>query len=162
MSLAIIREEHWSAIVRVQAEAYTDIVPESLETLRSKWLRSPSLCFVYQAQDEVLAYLLAHAWHSQTPPKLYETLSGGSDGGDILFLHDLAVGRAGAGKGIGRQMVQHLLGLAAAQNFQHMLLVAVQNSVPFWEQFGFTPVANSQPSRSYGADARLLSRPLNA
>lgn len=172
MSVVPVRDEMWGEILKIQSEAYSELEPESLETLRSKFLVSPDLCFVYrddgtqvgssQTQNklieskDILSYLIAHQWHSETPPKLYQPLPNGS-AGNWIFLHDLSVVKAAAGKGIGKKMVSHLLAQARAKFINKILLVSVQKSVGFWEGFGFKVVHNQQASLEYGEDAKIMS-----
>lgn len=150
-----INEDSWSEILRIQAEVYIDIEPESLATLRSKWLNSPQCCWLFSSNNEVCAYLLAHAWHSDSPPKLYQSAPA-LPNGDILFIHDLAVSKTKTGKGIGHMMVTHLLNSARTRNFRKVLLVAVQNSVPFWQKLGFELDPENKANTSYGDEARVL------
>ena len=153
--LAQIDEDSWPQILRIQAEVYTDIAPESLETLRSKWLNSPTYCMQGETEQGVCAYLLAHAWHSDSPPKLYQPAPAAPHG-DVLFIHDLAVSTRAAGMGMGTQMVTHLLIAAKARGFRKALLVAVQNSVPFWQKLGFELDPHQVVDASYGEDARPM------
>lgn len=109
-TLAQISEESWPQILRIQAEVYADIEPESLETLRSKWLNSPQCCLLCTTPQGVCAYLLAHAWHSDSPPSLYQSAPASAHG-DILFIHDLAVcvraaGRHGSGHADGEAITR--------------------------------------------------------
>lgn len=175
MSIQPISQTMWDEILQIQAEAYSEIEPESLEVLQSKWQQSPACCFAYleekRALEEqngpedkeeaqgILGYLLAHAWHSETPPKLYQTLSESSHG-SILFLHDLALSKRALGRGIGSQMVKHLLETATPLGFNSVLLVSVQDSVPFWQKHGFNEVTSQQASDSYGEDAKIMRRRL--
>ena len=169
-SIQAITQTMWPEILKIQAEAYSDIEPESLEVLQSKWRQSPDCCFVYLEEKEqegqngqegknILGYLLAHAWHSETPPKLYQTLPEDSHG-SILFLHDLALSKRAAGRGVGSQIVKHLLATGTKSGFQNALLVSVQDSVLFWQKHGFVEVANQQASESYGEDAKVMGRVL--
>ena len=50
VSIKEITEDRWDQIVQLEAAAYSDIAPESKETLRSKWLASPDLCFVFEQE----------------------------------------------------------------------------------------------------------------
>lgn len=159
-TLAEITDASWPQIIRIQADVYVDIEPESLETLRSKWLNSPECCLLGETGQEVCAYLLAHAWQSDTPPSLYQSAPPLPQG-DILFIHDLAVSKRAAGKGVGTMMVTHLLARAKARGFRRVLLVAVQNSVPFWRKFGFHIRADSHASAHYGHGAVVMHRPLD-
>lgn len=172
LSIDPIDDTLWAGIQHVQAEVYHQIEPESTDTLRSKWLASPDCCFAartrqggqarHQAHGPVLAYLLAHAWDSETPPKLYQPVAPGAGKGRYLFLHDLAVSKRAAGLGLGRQMVERLLGVARKLDFAQVRLVAVQGSVPFWRKMGFEAVPGQQASASYGADATVMRRLLKA
>lgn len=155
-----IEEDSWPQILRIQAEAYVDIEPESLETLRSKWLNSPECCLLSVNAQGPCAYLLAHAWHSDSPPKLYQ-LAPPSPQGDLLYIHDLAVAKRAAGMGVGKQMVTQLLGKATAQGFRKVILVSVQNSVPFWSKFGFEIDPQHKVNASYGAAAQLMYKHLD-
>ena len=74
MPIRAITDGMWGSILELEAAAYAGIEPESLETLKSKWVASPELCFVYELEGQVVAYLLAHSWNSMEPPKLFEPL----------------------------------------------------------------------------------------
>lgn len=151
----------WDDIVSLQAKAYTDITPESLEVLQSKWLRSPETCFVCYRQNELVSYLLAHAWHCESAPKLDTCLPAMQMPSRYLFLHDLAVSPTCAGEGVGADMVQHLLKHSQRQAFEQIRLVSVQGSVPFWQKMGFSALSTSYvPCQSYGDDATLMARML--
>lgn len=155
-NLIEINEDFWPQILQIQAEVYVDIEPEALETLRSKWLNSPQCCTVYTVEQDVCAYLLAHTWHSDSPPKLYQSTPA-LPFGDVLFIHDLAVSTRAAGMGVGKRMVNNLLKSAKTQGYHKVLLVAVQNSVPFWRKLGFELATVETPCLSYGNDAHIMS-----
>jgi len=159
MPIIAIEEKHWEQIMTVQADAYDSIIPESLATLRSKWAHSPRTCFAFEDSQEITAYLLAHAWDSLEPPKLYKPLPT-STGGNILFLHDLAIMKTHAGEGIGKKMVEHLLTQALASDFTKIVLVSVQQSSAFWSKFGFTSQEQSLSNENYGAGAIVMIKTL--
>jgi len=159
MAIVGIDESMWDGILRLQSEVYHQIEPESLATLKSKWTSTPSCCFVYRSEGKVLAYLLAHAWDSQVPPKLFQPLPSTTHG-RYLFLHDLSVSRQLSGFGVGTKMVNHLLDVAKAEGFEEISLVAIQNSVPFWSRMGFQVVANQKACSSYGGNASVMRRVL--
>ena len=159
MSMNSINEATWPEILKVQSEAYVQVEPEALEVLKAKWLRSPDCCFVYCEGEHVLGYLLAHSWNSDVPPKLYQVLPSGSEG-PILFLHDLALSKWAAGKGLGSLMVEHLLKVATALGFERVRLVSIQASDAFWRRFGFLEVADREVCASYGDGAKIMERAL--
>ncbi|WP_427981855.1 GNAT family N-acetyltransferase [Agarivorans sp.] len=158
MPIQKIVDVNWPQIVELQGQVYLSIEPETLQVLKSKWLNSPDSCFIYQEQGEVIGYLLAHAWHGQTPPKLFKPLTTNSQA-SVLFLHDLAVAKAAAGRGIGKSLFTHLLKTALAKGYQQIMLVAVQDSFPFWQKQGFKTV-NQPVDPSYGEAAQLMIKTL--
>ncbi|EPZ5839207.1 GNAT family N-acetyltransferase [Vibrio cholerae] len=160
MSIESIVETTWPEILKLQAEVYHLVEPESLEVLRDKWLRSPSSCFTYRDDEQLIGYLLAHSWNSRTPPKLFNKLPKGTEG-SILFLHDLAVSNHTFGKGIGSKMIEHLVNVATASGYKEILLVSVQNSMQFWQKQGFT-IVEQEVCNSYGDSAQLMKRVLLA
>lgn len=156
MPIQPIVETTWPEILSLQEKAYLLVEPESLDVLKDKWSRSPSSCFIYRDGEQLMGYLLAHAWNKDRPPKLFQKLPEATNG-NIMFLHDLAVADAALGKGIGSKLINHLVKVAALSGYKKIRLVAVQNSRLFWQKHGFTPVDISV-CESYGADARLMQR----
>lgn len=123
--------------------------------LKSKWIASPKTCFVFKSEDIVLGYLLAHAWNSQIPPKLFEELPN-ECAGSVLYLHDLATAENARGLGVGRKLIAALIKSAQSLGFQQILLVAVQKSEQYWAKYGFSEVPDIAICTSYGDDAKLM------
>jgi predicted N-acetyltransferase YhbS len=159
MPIKAIDGSHWNEILKVQAEVYTDVEPEKEEVLRQKWEHSPASCFIYEKENLVCAYLLAHAWDQETPPKLH-TLLPGNKQGDILFLHDLAVSNRASGFGIGSQMVDYLIQTATSLRYKQISLVAIQNSPAFWKKMGFSELQGVEACVSYGNGSKVMQRKL--
>lgn len=161
MPISLITEKYWDGILRVQEDAYTEIPPEDVSILKSKWLSSPNTCFVYLSHDNmVLAYLLAHPWANEAPPNLHEKCS--ITVCQNLYLHDLALAHEARGKGIAKSLVENLIKNAKVQGVEKILLVAVQNSSGFWAKFGFLCKPNAVISPSYGDSAKLMVLELKA
>lgn len=156
MSIQQITESIWPDILELQSGAYLSVDPENLDVLQSKWLRSPETCFVYQGLQQILGYLLAHSWNSDSPPKLFNVLPENTDG-QILFVHDLAISEQAKGQGIGQSMVDHLVAKAKLQGYGQIRLVAVQNSSVFWLKQGFQPL-DQKVCDSYGEGALMMVR----
>lgn len=155
MSISLIIENSWDDIVKIQEEAYTDIPPEDVNILKSKWYSSPKTCAVYSDnKGKVLGYLLAHPWASEIPPKLNEKIP--VTNSSTLFIHDLALALEGRGKNIGKELVENLIDNAQTQNFVKILLVAVQSSTGFWAKFGFLNMPSEKTCSSYGENAQLM------
>lgn len=82
---------------------------------------------------------------------------------NCLYLHDLAVAPQHRGRGISRLLFDTAQALARNRQLNHMALVAVQDSAPFWLSLGFTPMATPHPQiqtklASYGEGALLMLR----
>jgi len=157
MFIRKITNNSWNGILKLQEEAYTGIPPEEINVLKSKWKASPETCFVLETVDEeIVGYLLAHAWNSKVPPKLFEELPLKTRG-DILYLHDLAVMNKVRGLGVGKQLANKLIEIAKLRKFNRVLLVAVQESGSYWFKLGFREIKNVPICSSYGLGAKLMS-----
>ena len=155
MPISLVLENSWDGILKIQEEAYTELPPEDVSILKSKWLSSPKTCAVYSNhEDKILAYLLAHPWASETPPKLHEKSP--MTNSLNLYLHDLALAHEARGKGIAKKLVENLIDNAKVQDFVKIRLVAVQNSGEFWARIGFLEVHNAVICPSYGDNAKLM------
>lgn len=155
MSISLIIKNSWDDIVKTQKEAYTDIPPEDVNILKSKWQSSPKTCAVYSDNEgKVLGYLLAHPWASETPPRLNEIIP--VTNSSTLFIHDLALALEARGQNIGKELVENLIDNAQTQNFVKILLVAVQNSTGFWAKFGFLNMPSEKTYLNYGENAQLM------
>ncbi|MEH6450624.1 MAG: GNAT family N-acetyltransferase [Oleispira sp.] len=155
MPISVISENSWNSILKIQEEAYTEVLPEDIKVLKSKWIASPNTCAVYLNNDnEILAYLLAHPWASEIPPKLHENTP--ITNSQNLYLHDLALAKEARGKGIAKNLVVNLIEGAKSQGFARILLVAVQGSDMFWAKFGFLVIPDALICPSYGNDSKLM------
>ena len=161
MSISRITNDMWDEILQLQAEVYLDGLAEEREVLKNKWELSPDYCFVYMQQGKINSYLLSHSWCSDTPPKLFEILPNNTNG-STLFIHDLAVSNRAKGGGVGKLMVERLLGISKERQFKKLLLVSVQDSVKFWSKMGFKEVEQHNVNSSYGSDAKLMSLEMEA
>lgn len=159
MYISLISENSWDCILKIQEEAYTDILPEDVGVLKSKWISSPNTCAVFLNNDnKVLAYLLAHPWDGEVPPKLHEKTE--IKNSSKLYLHDLALAKEARGKGIAKQLVTYLIDKAKSQGFAKIFLVAVQGSDMFWAKLGFIDIPNALICPSYGECSKLMTLPL--
>lgn len=155
MSISIITPDLWQEIVAIQTEVYGSGFHEDLDVLKSKWLVSPETCLVYKSENRIDAYLLAHAWNSELPPKLFQALTPDVKG-NILFLHDLAVSSRAKSLGVGSLLVSQLLTIARTNKYTKVILVSVQSSVAFWLKMNFELMEDQPINNSYGNDARVM------
>lgn len=161
MTVTVVREEHWPGILAAEHTAYLDVAPETEEVLKSKWRATPDTCLVsVDKAGRVEAYVLAHAWHEEKPPALFQPLPPVADNADTLYLHDLAVHAAARGMGLGDLLAGELLRRAKILGFRRITLVAVQGSTGFWQRQGFAEDTRVAVSRSYGDDAVFMQQQL--
>lgn len=150
-----------SAVLALQAQCYTEIVPEDWAALDAKRCGSPRTCLVAEAAGGPLAYIVAVPVKYPGLPKLNSSVFVPRADADMLYIHDLAVGLAGRGTGAGQQLVAAVLREGAALRLRRAVLVAIQGSAPFWSRFGFAPVEAvpvdlASALGSYGAGACLM------
>ena len=148
-------------VLRIQAACYREIVPESEASLRAKVLASPATCFVAEAAAGVVGYLISAPVRFPDLPALDATNFQVAADADTLYIHDLAIADAGRGTGAGQAMVRAAIDAARSRGLGKACLVAIQDSLRYWERFGFESVT-TPPGRvaaklaSYGAAARLM------
>jgi len=156
VSINPITENSWDGILTVQEEAYTELPPEDLNILKSKWLLSPNTCSIFSSnENNIQAYLLSHPWGSDSPPKLNEEAPANNSTSN-LYLHDLALSNEARGRGIAKALVENLISNAKTQGFTKIQLVAVQGSSSFWAKYGFIVIVDAAICPSYGSAAKLM------
>lgn len=134
-----------AAVLEIQAVCYTEITPESDASLHAKLNASPSTCFVASIEGGVAGYLIALPWECSNPPALDAATCRLPPSPDCLYLHDLAVAPHARRSGAARALVEACLTRMRALSLGRASLVAVQNSMPYWERYGFQAVPPSAP-----------------
>ena len=124
-------------VLFIQAECYIEVEPESLASLQSRLEISPDTCWVVCEDKQVVAYLICHPWVEDNIPALDTKLKSIPQGAQVFYIHDLAVGIAHRGKGIGQTLVKETLSYAQNKKYKKAKLIAVQKSLKFWQSFGF-------------------------
>ncbi|CAJ0705854.1 MULTISPECIES: GNAT family N-acetyltransferase [Ralstonia] len=152
-------------ILAVQQACYGDGFLEPGDALASRWARSPAMCLVAVRCGEVVGYLLSHAWHAWTPPKLHVPLPIADAANVLWFVHDMAIAPAGRGQRLGEQLYAMASASAHAQGLRQSRLVAVQGADVFWRRLGYQPAdvdgaALAALRAVYGEDAELMERAL--
>lgn len=151
------------AIMRIQAQCYTAIVPESAASMGAKIQASPDTCLVASAgtDADLCAYFLAVPWRFDSPPSLDQAHCTLPAEPDCLYLHDLAVAPARRSTGAGHALVQKMLAVFRDSPFDKACLIAIQGARTYWQKHGFEPVLPLAPAlhhqiSGYGADARYM------
>ena len=165
LSVELLHARDLPAVMRIQAQCYTAIVPESLPSMAAKRAASPHTCHAAWRQHALIGYLLSLPVRGLELPTLDSLGCTIAPDADALYLHDLALSPAARGSGAGQALVQRALTVGARLGLHRVLLVAIQGSVPYWRRQGFDAVdpptaALRAKLASYGADAQLMQRPL--
>jgi len=152
-------------ILAVQQACYGGGFLEPGDALASRWARGPAMCLVALRGSEVVGYLLSHAWHAWTPPKLHAPLPA-PDADDLLwFVHDLAIAPEGRGQRLGERLYALASVSAQAQGLRQSRLVAVQGADVFWRRLRYQSIDMDSAAAAalravYGEDAELMERAL--
>lgn len=168
-----IVDADWPAIMRIQSEVYHEFHPETEAVMRSKTSHSLATSFVAIDVDiegatdtvtggteRVVAYCLAHPYPSNRVAVLGTVYSASAVDTENLYLHDLAVQRASAGRGIAQTLLNHVIAVAKSSGYRTMSLVAVQDAAGFWGKMGFTPSSEVCVDESYAIAATFMTRQL--
>ncbi len=149
-------------VLRIQAVCYTELVPESIDSFRSKVEASPSTCFVASIEGEIVGYLIALLWDYSAPPELNAQTCCPPDSPNCLYLHDLAVLPAARKAGAGALLVNSFFDALQRSTLRRASLIAVQDSARYWERFGFRVASVSDSLRSkiatYGSQVNYMER----
>ena len=128
-------------------------------------LASPANCSLVLVQTgQVCAYLAAyHSVRGKVTP-LHGDFEATAQP-NTLYLHDMAVLPALAGRGLAGALLALLWQQAQARGLQHSALVSVQGSHPYWARHGYStlPVldaAQRQHLASYGDGAVYMGKRL--
>lgn len=145
----------------IQAASYPAFLLEDPAAFASRLGVPATYCLAAVRDGALVAYLLAHGWAKAAPPPVGAILNE-DVASEILFIHDLAVSPAARGLGLGRNLIDHALGLARHDGLGSAELIAVEGAASYWEAQGFAETAHS-PSlvakvAAYGRDARWMTR----
>ena len=158
--IRLMRVDDLPRVLEIQSECYTEVAPESEQSIHAKVMASPSSCYVAVLGPIVIGYLISVPGKFGCPPALDSKVYKVPNEADSLYLHDLAVAVSARSTGAGRALVEKFLSNLDAHNFNHASLIAVQNSAPYWRQFGFVPVAETPELQAkllgYGDNAQYM------
>lgn len=153
--------EDLPSVLGVQSSCYFEVEPESEASLRAKLLASPTTCFIAEEHEgKVIGYLIAVPTRFESPPEFNAPYYDLPPNPEALYLHDLAVAPEGRGSGAGKMLVTEFLSRFHASKLPRACLIAIQNSAPYWERYGFRVVVPSDSLRakigSYGDNAKYM------
>jgi len=146
------------SLVRVQAACYGPALLES-QALYARRLASPAQqCSlgVRADGDALLAYLAAYWSVRGAVTPLHGDFKAREEA-DTLYLHDMAVLPAQAGRGLAQALLQAASRAARARGVYRAALVSVQGTEAFWRRQGFAPAPAPPGLDSYGAGALYMT-----
>ena len=154
-----------AAVLAIQAESYAEALLESAEIIRQRLASFPELAWGAEDAEGVCAYLFVYRSRAGKVTPL-DGVFAEPEASDCLYLHDLAVSRRAAGRGIGPALVQRLLDQGRAARLRYSALVSVQDSQGFWRRQGYAEQAALDAEQranlaSYGVPALYMVKPLH-
>jgi ribosomal protein S18 acetylase RimI-like enzyme len=139
--------------------------PEDEAVFAERLELAPQGCLCLGDGGALAGYVVSHPWQTGQPPALNTLL--GTIPADVAdwYIHDLALLPQARGSGAGGSIIAYLADLAASAGCTRLALVAVNDSVGFWEHHGFRAVHDVALARklaSYDDAARYMVRHLNS
>lgn len=148
--------------VKHVADVVHPAFPESEAVFANRLALHAEGCWALAADHGFEGYVLSHPWSDRDPPPLGAVLQPAARP-STYYIHDLALLATARGSGAGAAIVGMLTARARMLDLPNMTLVAVNNSVHFWQRQGFTVTpdpALDVKLASYGAQARFMSKKL--
>lgn len=160
IDIRMMAEADIPAVLEIQSVCYTEVTPESDESLHAKLSASQSTCFIASLEGNTVGYLISLPWAFSSPPALNAATCRLPLSPDCLYLHDLAVAPGARKFGTGRALVEAFMTRLRDSGLERASLVAVQNSAPYWQRYGFRAVPVSDPLKAklatYGKDVAYM------
>ena len=137
MKIRCLEAHDLPGVLQVQRDAYRSELLEAEETFSCMLSLFPDGCLGCFDGDRLVAYVFSHPWHTDQVVPLDHHRTGFPDDADCLYIHDMAVARDYRGRGLARRLLDAVFNLGEQRGVPMFALVAVQDSEPFWEQWGF-------------------------
>ncbi|WP_025871383.1 GNAT family N-acetyltransferase [Methylobacillus glycogenes] len=152
--------------------------PEQPQVFAERLRLYPKGCWVWQQAGQLVGYLISHPWHKMQPPALdsllhalprmatVTSIKAGTENASTYYLHDIALLPQARGQQATPRILPTLAQLAHAHGLDNISLVAVNQSLSFWQAQGFKPVPMCDPEntsqdlaaklQSYGPETHYL------
>ena len=164
MLLRTMQPADLAGVFHIQTQAYVAEMVEAPALLAARLASAPDCAWVAEQDGELLAYLVAY-------PSLLGKISALGQEFQIatpansLYLHDMAVAPAHAGKGLAQAILRLALNYASQQGWQYACLVSVQSTRDYWQRLGFieqTSLSQEQQDKlgSYAGPAFYMLKEL--
>ncbi len=164
------RDVAWRAMTGYDQPAVVEIAGrvhpgffETEDVLAEKFALYRNGCYLLEISEKPAGYVLSHPWRLGSLPALNTLLGAIPRDADSYYIHDLALLPLARGVGAAGKIVAALSKHAVAMGYPTISLVAVNNSLAFWEKQGF--VVEDRPEladklASYEAEARFMVKRL--
>jgi GNAT superfamily N-acetyltransferase len=147
------------------ALAVADIVhpryPEDAAIFAERLALYPPGCLVLMQGEEQIGYIVSHPWSYGAPPALNSLLRALPLPPTTYYIHDIALLPRARGTGAARLVIAQLVERAEALALPNLSLIAVNDSVAFWQRHGFgvtSDPALDRKLRSYDESAQFMVR----
>lgn len=138
------RDVAWRAMTGYDLDAVNAIANrvhpgffEAPEVLAEKFELYRNGCYLLEVSEKPAGYVLSHPWTRGSLPALNVLLGDLPADANSLYIHDLALLPLTRGVGAAGSIAAALTKHARAMGYPSMSLVAVNNSLGFWEKQGF-------------------------
>jgi ribosomal protein S18 acetylase RimI-like enzyme len=118
--------------------------PEDVAVFEDRLQLYPSGCLAFSSGEDIFGYAVSHPWRAYDPPLLNARLGELPRQPDTYYIHDVALLPELRGSGAAALVVALLLARAQKEALPSVSLVAVNNSVGFWERHRFRNVASQK------------------
>lgn len=169
--MSLLNHVAWRAMTGYDLGAVFDLAGEvhpgffeAEAVLAEKFALYRNGCYLLEIGEKKPAgYVLSHPWLLGDLPALDTMLGAIPPEADTYYIHDLALLPLVRGVGAAGEIVAALTKHAGALGFASMSLVAVNNSLAFWQRQGFAALDRpglAEKLESYEAAARYMVKPL--
>ena len=142
--------------------------PEDADVFTERLRLYPAGCLAFSTNEGVAGYVVSHPWRANDPPALNSRLGELPSQPETYYIHDIALLPELHGTGAAALAVALLLARAGREKLATASLVAVNDSVSFWERHGFRKITTGKvvdatlirKLRGYGLAATFMVRQL--
>lgn len=151
------------AVMGIQAACHQPNYHEPREAFANKLAMAPDCAWVAEHHAQVCAYLWCLPIDEDHLPMLHASNWQAPQRPRWLYLHDLAVTPEARGTGAGQRLIAQAAALAQRLTLEGLALVAVGDSLAYWQRRGFHAMAAKHPSlarslSSFGSNAQFMIR----
>ncbi|HEX5311604.1 GNAT family N-acetyltransferase [Aquabacterium sp.] len=156
-----------STVCEIQSACYGPAWLEPIEAFTRKLEAAPGWSWMAWVNDVPAGYLIGLPIEEIASPRLPALGStepiAAVHRATGFYLHDLAIAPQHRGCGVAPALFATAQQFAQSIQLRQMALVAVQDSVPFWQRFGFTLTPADSPALkakllTFGTDAEFMMR----